>query len=177
MREYEHLLSISVASSMNMTRKVKETRDPNEPVGLLPGTLNHLLEAEQILRQKPILHQKIQEKGLIGKKRVTTALGEVIRFLYLIAYSKKKLTPGKTIDLVWHEFVLCTQTYAHFCEKSFGRFIHHDPGGSDDENQQQFRLTLKLYHLYYGPPSPEFWGEVPRDKAESHCGACQSISS
>jgi hypothetical protein len=31
------------------------------------------------------------------------------------------------IDEMWHAFVLFTRDYAAFCDKHFGRFIHHAP--------------------------------------------------
>ncbi|MBF0278271.1 MAG: hypothetical protein HQM13_10785 [SAR324 cluster bacterium] len=149
---------------------------------IFPGKLNHFQLAEEILLKKPVLKEKIRENCLIEENRVTTALGEVIRFLNLIAYSKKRLTPSKIIDLVWHEFILCTQTYDQFCISNFDRFIHHDPGESssgsdrriDQENHKQFRLTMKLYLLHFGTPSEEFWGTVPFYGAESNCGTCQT---
>lgn len=176
MREYENFTLKVLSIQLKEFMREREHKDLRELSSIFPGKLNHLLLAEQILSQKPVLNKKIKENCLLDEKKVKTVLSEVVRFLNLIAYSKKKLTPAKTIDLVWHEFILCTHTYVQFCENTFGRFIHHDPGGSDEENQQQFHLTMKLYHLYYGPPSPEFWGDAPLYEAESNCGECQSIS-
>lgn len=31
------------------------------------------------------------------------------------------------VDLIWHEFILDTEKYEEYCEKSFGRFMHHAP--------------------------------------------------
>jgi len=100
---------------------------PEKHSSLFPGKFNHLLLAEQILDQKPILNKKIQENCLIEETSVKAALSEVVRFLNLIVYSEKKLTPGKTIDLVWHEFILSTRAYEEFCRQAFGSFLHHTP--------------------------------------------------
>lgn len=35
--------------------------------------------------------------------------------------------PIVIIDEMWHSFILCTREYAKFCERFFGRFIHHRP--------------------------------------------------
>lgn len=35
--------------------------------------------------------------------------------------------PSKVVDIAWHEFILCTKDYAEFCQKAFGKFLHHTP--------------------------------------------------
>lgn len=35
--------------------------------------------------------------------------------------------PSTLADDAWHAFVLCTKDYAEFCERFFGRMIHHYP--------------------------------------------------
>jgi hypothetical protein len=35
--------------------------------------------------------------------------------------------PSQVADELWHEFILHTKAYAHFCDKAFGSFLHHTP--------------------------------------------------
>ncbi len=35
--------------------------------------------------------------------------------------------PSRIVDNYWHEFILHTRSYSHFCQEAFGRFIHHTP--------------------------------------------------
>lgn len=35
--------------------------------------------------------------------------------------------PSQVVDALWHEFILHTRTYDHFCTRAFGRFMHHTP--------------------------------------------------
>lgn len=35
--------------------------------------------------------------------------------------------PSQAVDLVWHEFILHTRLYQHFCQRGLGRFLHHTP--------------------------------------------------
>jgi hypothetical protein len=35
--------------------------------------------------------------------------------------------PSQAVDTAWHEFILLTKNYADFCEKAFGKFLHHTP--------------------------------------------------
>lgn len=35
--------------------------------------------------------------------------------------------PSQAADELWHEFILYTKNYQLFCQKAFGRFLHHTP--------------------------------------------------
>ena len=46
--------------------------------------------------------------------------------------------PSQVADELWHEFILYTRNYALFCNRAFGRFMHHTPavvlGRDRDDN-------------------------------------------
>lgn len=35
--------------------------------------------------------------------------------------------PSQVVDDLWHEFILFTRNYETFCQKAFGRYLHHTP--------------------------------------------------
>ncbi|MFO1340081.1 MAG: hypothetical protein U1F53_17950 [Burkholderiaceae bacterium] len=35
--------------------------------------------------------------------------------------------PSQVADDLWHEFILYTRLYEQFCQRAFGRFLHHTP--------------------------------------------------
>lgn len=35
--------------------------------------------------------------------------------------------PSQVVDDLWHEFILFTRNYQHFCTRAFGRYLHHTP--------------------------------------------------
>lgn len=35
--------------------------------------------------------------------------------------------PSQVVDAAWHEFILFTRNYQHFCRRGLGRFLHHTP--------------------------------------------------
>ncbi len=45
--------------------------------------------------------------------------------------------PSQVVDDLWHEFILYTRNYEHFCRKAFGRFMHHTPAVALGTAQQQ----------------------------------------
>ena len=53
--------------------------------------------------------------------------------------------PSKAVDGAWHEFILLTQNYADFCDKAFGRFLHHTPhNGSQTAERDGLARTYGL---------------------------------
>jgi hypothetical protein len=42
--------------------------------------------------------------------------------------------PSHAVDEAWHGLILCTARYSAFCDKAYGRFLHHHPeGGAPDD--------------------------------------------
>lgn len=35
--------------------------------------------------------------------------------------------PSRVVDEAWHEFITFTREYDEFCQRAFGRFLHHQP--------------------------------------------------
>lgn len=35
--------------------------------------------------------------------------------------------PSQVVDDLWHDFILFTRNYETFCDRAFGRFLHHTP--------------------------------------------------
>ncbi len=93
-----------------------------------PAATNHQVWADELLQQEPVLLTKIQTATSLDAIRAKVVLVETLRFLHLVAFHQRKLTPSLAVDLAWHEFILFTHRYAAFCQTTFGRFIHHSPG-------------------------------------------------
>jgi hypothetical protein len=61
---------------------------------------------------------------------------EGLREWYLACLSAPGETlgmPSRVVDIAWHEMILMTRTYYHFCERAFGRYLHHSPEAVMDE--------------------------------------------
>ena len=41
--------------------------------------------------------------------------------------------PSRAVDVAWHEMILITREYHHFCERAFGSYLHHTPESAMDE--------------------------------------------
>ena len=130
--------------------------------------------SREVLDANEILFSKIASALDCDKTEVPTALSEVIRFLFLANQNREgMLTPSVRVDLAWHEFILCTRTYDDFCQRLFGKFIHHSPGGSKAKNHQQFMKTLSSYETEFGMPDIKYWGSTLKHAA--NCGECETF--
>ena len=47
--------------------------------------------------------------------------------MHTTAASDEHLWCSVDVDPAWHAFILDTERYAAYCEKHFGRFLHHHP--------------------------------------------------
>lgn len=130
--------------------------------------------ARALLAAKPVLREKLRAACDVEADGAFEGVREVLRFLALTERCDGGLTPSPRVDLAWHEIILCTREYAALCQRYFGRFMHHDPGGSDELNHRRFRETLRLYNLHYGPPDPRWWGRAAELAPQADCGACES---
>lgn len=67
--------------------------------------------------------------------------------------------PSHAVDEAWHGFILCTARYSAFCEKAYGRFLHHHPeGGAPDDARaaadpmhEQLRRTVIAWSMVARP--------------------------
>jgi len=65
--------------------------------------------------------------------------------------------PSHAVDEAWHGFILCTARYAAFCDKAYGRFLHHHPEGGApagapmDSLDEQLRRTVIAWSMVAKP--------------------------
>ncbi|MEO0331092.1 MAG: hypothetical protein AAF223_05325 [Bacteroidota bacterium] len=138
-----------------------------------PKTIDHIQWVDELLTQEPHLLEKIQASQSVDPQAARELLLEVMRFLHLIAFYNRRLTPSLPVDLAWHEFILFTRMYADFCQEKCSRFIHHHPGGKESDNQRDFQKTLQLYMLHWGQPNEDIWGHLATTLfEEAQCGSC-----
>jgi hypothetical protein len=63
------------------------------------------------------------------------------------------------VDEAWHGLILCTARYSAFCERAYGRFLHHHPDGGAPEGvpaavdpmHEQLRRTVIAWSMVAMP--------------------------
>src|SRR5215204_3736654 len=81
----------------------------------------------------PALHAKLRSE--LGDSRQADIALEGLRAWYLAClYADCELIgmPSKAVDEAWHEMILMTREYQAFCERAFGRYLHHSPDSTLD---------------------------------------------
>jgi hypothetical protein len=134
--------------------------------------MNHPKIAQQILSDNSLLYSKISKATGIEEADVLPLFIELLRFMQLTKTAGERLSPSHIVDLAWHEFILFTKYYAAFCQEQFGSFVHHHPGGSDQENRHCFKKTHYWYQKTFGEPAiARFWGSILAEIADAgDCG-------
>ena len=90
---------------------------------------------------------------------------EYVRFMQLKFVEKDfdatKLSPSVAVDSVWHRHILNTRAYASDCMALYGKVIHHNPDGADDDCElieRRYQKTLAVYKQTFGEEAPEaYW--------------------
>lgn len=130
-------------------------------------------QLNDILKNIPLLENKINEISLKNKIYSDDLLLEMVKFLNLIHITSEKLSPSLVVDLAWHEFILFTRYYHKFCTKHYAKFIHHTPSNKVDHSI--YEKTVKLYIKHYNKPPENIWGTYAIKEWEaSNCGACHN---
>lgn len=92
------------------------------------------------------LHKKLAEKHPdLSRGDICTVFNALKDYFIIHARTTKHgiAMPSKIVDDAWHEFILVTKEYEHFCRNAFGRFIHHTPSEAmQSENSAQNSLKL-----------------------------------
>ena len=65
--------------------------------------------------------------------------------------------PSHAVDEAWHGFILCTVRYTAFCDRAYGRYLHHHPeggapeGAHSDSVDEQLRRTVIAWSIVAQP--------------------------
>ncbi|MFK3735675.1 glycine-rich domain-containing protein [Streptomyces sp. NPDC088090] len=87
------------------------------------------------------------------------------------------LAPSELVDIGWHTFIVYTEPYADFCQRTAGRFIHHSPADEPGKTYEpkadtRLRAIEAMRRLGY-TPDPELWG-IGADCTQCHAGCSDS---
>lgn len=107
---------------------------------------------------KSVVNDYILTSGL-AEDVASHKCGELAKFLRACAISKEPLSPSVAIDDVWHEFILHTDEYITYCNKEFGKIIHHFPlrTAAPEELRESYLRTINLLTHNYGEIDTNLW--------------------
>jgi hypothetical protein len=118
-----------------------------------PVTLD--LEAASA-RYAPVIKRLARDKR-IRVRSARKRFAEMLKFLDVCADSSVTVSPPPRVDDAWHTFILFTRDYADYCDRRFGRFIHHEPTEAKDPDA--YRTAKEEVISRFGPVDRRIWPE------------------
>ena len=90
-------------------------------------------QRERVIREAPLpqfLERKLRDTypHLSGKEADLVERG-LRQFFLACNRSKRQFVamPSKSVDAMWHEFIMHTKAYENWCQLALGYFLHHTP--------------------------------------------------
>ncbi|WP_437626139.1 glycine-rich domain-containing protein [Sorangium sp. So ce1151] len=117
-----------------------------------------------------VISKLLMNKTVATEHEAEVLFRELARYLWLVESDRTRAYPmfSLRVDEAWHQFVLFTLEYADFCQRFFGRFLHHAPGNAPVTHavrEATWDEFVAAYSALYGEPPPEVWND-----AASVCG-------
>lgn len=72
---------------------------------------------------------------------------EGYKYFLQIRSHDKYCSPSDLIDMLWHSHILDTLNYARYCRLNFGKFIHHNPNDSLDQQERMNRVFRTIQYI------------------------------
>lgn len=88
---------------------------------------------EHYIREMPLprfLQRKLRATYPHLSSRDCDLVERGLRQFFLVCLRSRRqfvAMPSQAVDVLWHEFILHTQAYKHWCALALGHFLHHTP--------------------------------------------------
>src|SRR5262249_42620294 len=119
------------------------------------------------------LEEQLMGRGVFrSRDEYGKAFTELKKYLWLSILTDRPLPmTSRAIDEVWHPFILFTVEYHRFCDRFFGRYMHHSPNQSDAPQPEDGSAVKEFFQLY-----KENFGPVPRLWVDGQTGPSDAAS-
>jgi hypothetical protein len=116
--------------------------------------------------EAPFLIEKLLKEHIAENPEEAEALfSEVKKFIVLSRSDETKIWEmySLRIDEAWHQFILFTTQYMEFCQRFFGRYVHHSPSNSPKSEVENsvpvasFDMFRCRYEELFKSPLPDLW--------------------
>jgi hypothetical protein len=129
-----------------------------------PGETSAVIDA--LAYEAPFLTEKLLKARIAPTSGEAEALFlEAKKYLVLAQSDDTKIWQMHSlrVDEAWHQFILFTAQYADFCERFFGRYIHHSPSNAPKAEKAKatpvasFAEFRARYEELFGSSLPDVW--------------------
>ena len=131
--------------------------------------------------EAPYLEEKLLHDGLLrSRDEYRKAFTELKKYLWLSSVTGRQLPmTSRTIDEVWHQFILFTFEYHGFCDRFFGGYMHHTPNVAHEAQPEDASMVKEFFRLYkesFGPV-PRLWVDGQTRTSETFFGDTLALDS
>lgn len=125
--------------------------------------------------QNPEIVSRYARRHDVSEEEAQHLFEECKKFLVVCSLSKEPCSPSEKLDEMWHHFVLHTRDYTEFCNKFFGKFIHHVPNEEIAGPEIRVEMIRKAEQLF-GQLDPMIWPVAVSAVCTTQCdaGDCSS---
>ena len=142
----------------------------NLPLNLTPEAAQrfpHALAVARSLEEDAVsldsIRRHLVDRNRLSAEEAVGCIDQYLKYLTLVAVTGLRLAPSAEADEAWHSHILHTQQYEAWCQRHFGRFIHHEPSAPGIHPPEGFlEMQSQLGALFFGEHS------IYRDKS-GHC--------
>jgi hypothetical protein len=115
----------------------------------------------------PFLEEKLKLDGTFPMEQYGEAFVELKKYVGLAFLFQEPLDmPSRTVDDVWHQFILFTREYHDFSKRFYGKYFHHSPYlPSRQGDPTHLDNLVRRYHQTYGR-MPEIWSVCEHKQKE-----------
>lgn len=103
----------------------------------------------------PVLKTIMREMPETPREKIETWMDAFLQWFSLIPNTTvgEPIQMLKTVDRVWHAFILNTKFYRQFCQTYIGCYVDHDPLDAEDgtlPKKAYAQNTLRLLEQHFG---------------------------
>lgn len=74
-----------------------------------------------------IVKKQLVKNGTHSVEEASRSEIEFLQFTVLQQLADGPVSPSELADGYWHQFILNTALYTNWCQRNFGRYLHHRP--------------------------------------------------
>lgn len=116
--------------------------------------------------QAPFLIEKLLKERIVDTATEAELLFREVKRYIVLAYEDPSLVwrmHSLRVDEAWHQFILFTAQYVDYCQRFFGRYVHHAPSNAPASELAVSRPTASFsnfqarYRELFGEDLPDVW--------------------
>ena len=114
-----------------------------------------------------LLVERFSQDYNLSREEVIERFDEIKKFLVVCASDhSRSFAPSKTLDKMWHSFVLFTPEYFRFCQ-DLGGYIHHRP--TREIMHESYSNTVQTMSKIFGSVNTKYWKNRNAADCSSEC--------